>query len=54
MFLPHTWNNGIMEYWNVDFKRNFLIYWVLFQGEFSQFTLLNFPVGALFNPASAG
>jgi len=20
MFLPRTWNNGIMEYWNVDLK----------------------------------
>jgi hypothetical protein len=22
-FLPHTWNNGMMEYWNVGFQRRF-------------------------------
>ena len=25
LFLPYTWNNGIVEYWNVDYKSNFLI-----------------------------
>ena len=23
MFMPRTWNNGMMEYWNVDFKEIF-------------------------------
>ena len=23
---PHTWNNGMMEDWNVDFKRKFFIF----------------------------
>jgi len=25
-FLPRIWNNGMMEWWNVDIKRKFSIY----------------------------
>ena len=26
VFLPHTWNSGMMESWNVGFQKKFFIY----------------------------
>lgn len=42
------------DYWNVDFKKYFLMYWVSFQEEFSPQTNISFPQDPLLQCSNQG
>ena len=44
IFLTRTWNNGMMEYWNADFKKMRFLYLILVK---RNFTITHFPIFSL-------
>ena len=50
--MPRTWNNGMVEYWNVDTKGKILFYQLRCQEEFCRYPNIPFAQNPLFQHSS--